>query len=367
MNELASMLESMTDWRSKGIGFALATVVGTKGSTYRGLGARQLIGATGAAVGTISGGCLDNDLTEVALQVIEAGVPRLVEFDLTADDEAIWGWGIGCNGATRVLVEPADSALELLQRLDGRRSGRALAIAHRLDGGPIGDRFFSDQPDGHSTAMADVFSRSLHDGRHTTVELSDCSYMIEVVGTVSRLVVCGAGHDVDPVLRFGRELGFHVTLTDDRHHLLVPERFPDEVELVHAQATELASVVHLDQRTYVVLMSHNYVRDLEYLRQLATTDVAYVGALGPAERLDRLITDLERDGVQFDEKWKGRLWGPAGLDVGADGPVEIAWSVMSEILAIRSGRNGGQISVRKRSEPQSSSSRTLFDGDRDSA
>ena len=340
----------MIDWEARGVPFALATVVGVRGSTYRGLAARQAVSEHSASVGTISGGCLDNDLHQVAATVIASGKPMLVEFDLTADDEAIWGWGIGCNGATEVLVEPSSSALELAERLRASLVGRRAAVIHSLDPDNLGSRRFIT-PAGDTPVvgkLTEAAQEAMREGRHRVVEIEGERSLIEVVGSPSRLLVCGAGHDADPVVRFGSELGFETVVTDDRRHLLTPERFPDGTELVHAEARELASVISLDERTYVVLMSHNYLRDLEYLRQLHGSRVPYVGALGPSERLDRLYADLASDGVMFDDVMRGRIRGPAGLDIGAEGPVEIAWSIMSEVLAVRTGSTGEPVSVVKR-------------------
>ncbi len=350
MNDLDNIVETMIDWDRRGLRFALATVVGVRGSTYRGLAARQAVSEQSASVGTISGGCLDNDLHRVAGEVIESGLPQLVEFDLTADDEAIWGWGIGCNGATEVLVEPAASALELADRLRSTQTGRRSAIIHSLAPDSLGSRRLlatsGDTP--VVGRLAEEAQQAIHEGRHRVVEVEGERSLIEVVGSPPRLLVCGAGHDADPVVRLGAELGFETIVTDDRRHLLTPERFPDGTEMVHAEARELSSVIGLDDRTYVILMSHNYVRDLEYLRQLHGSDVAYVGALGPVERLDRLYDDLAEDGVVFDAEMKMRIRGPAGLDIGAEGPVEIAWSILSEVLAVRTGRSGRPLSVTKR-------------------
>lgn len=340
----------MIDWEARGVPFALATVVGVRGSTYRGLAARQAVSEHSASVGTISGGCLDNDLHQVAATVIETGVPRLVEFDLTADDEAIWGWGIGCNGATEVLVEPSGMALELAERLRASQLGRRSAIIHSLDPESLGARRFVT-PAGDAPVvgkLTEAAQEAMREGRHRVVEVEGERSLIEVVGSPSRLLVCGAGHDADPVVRFGTELGFETIVTDDRRHLLTAERFPDGTELVHAEARELSSVITLDERTYVILMSHNYLRDLEYLRQLHGSAVAYIGALGPSERLDRLYADLAQEGVVFDEDMRRRIRGPAGLDIGAEGPIEIAWSIMSEILAMRTGATGAPVSVVKR-------------------
>ena len=350
VTELDGILETMIDWDSRGVPFALATVVGVRGSTYRGLAARQAVSEHSASVGTISGGCLDNDLHQVAATVISTGEPMLVEFDLTADDEAIWGWGIGCNGATEVLVEPSSSALELAERLRASHLGRRSAIIHSLDPDSLGTRRFIT-PTGDTPVvgrLTEAAQEAMREGRHRVVDVEGERSLIEVVGSPSRLLVCGAGHDADPVVRYGRELGFETIVTDDRRHLLTAERFPHGSELVHAEARELSSVIPLDERTYVVLMSHNYLRDLEYLRQLHGSRVPYIGALGPSERLDRLYSDLATEGVLFDDDMKQRIHGPAGLDIGAEGPVEIAWSIISEILAVRTGATGEPVSVVKR-------------------
>src|SRR5437762_10371159 len=112
MSELQDVLRAIEEGRARGERMALATVVGVKGSTYRREGARLLVPAQGRPVGTISGGCLEGEVREVAADVMRQGRPRLLHFDLTADDEAVWGWGLGCNGVVDVFVEPADGAFE---------------------------------------------------------------------------------------------------------------------------------------------------------------------------------------------------------------------------------------------------------------
>lgn len=350
MSELDSILESIHEWSERGTDFALATVIGVRGSTYRGLAARQLVAADGAGVGTVSGGCLDQDLHAVAERVMASGIPEVVEFDLTADDEAIWGWGIGCNGATELLVEPRDSAVQLAAHIaDIRAQQRPTVIVHDL-GEPATARAFvsaarvdGDLPGGVTRAARSALQEGWHrihreDGRHI---------LLEVVGAPSRLVVCGAGHDAAPVVRFGSELGFEVTVVDDRRQFLTEDRFPDAAHLVHAQPTDLARVIETDQRTYVILMSHNYLRDLDYLHALIGTEVAYIGTLGPGARLERLLADLADRGVEVDPSDLAKLHGPAGLDVGAEGPVEIAWAILAELLAVRRHKAAGFLRARK--------------------
>jgi xanthine dehydrogenase accessory factor len=356
MVELDRILESIHEWHQRGIDFALATVIGVRGSTYRGLAARQLVAADGSGVGTVSGGCLDQDLTAVALRVMETGQVAEVEFDLTADDEAIWGWGIGCNGATRLLVEPASSAIDLADRVaDIRAQQRPTVIVHSLRPDSLGERGYVSAARHGGDLSASVIQAAraaLDEGWHRLFDAGGGeSVLLEVVGAPSRLIVCGAGHDAVPVVRYGAELGFEVSVVDDRRQFLTEDRFPEAAHLICAQPADLRSVVETDHRTYVVLMSHNYLRDRDYLRSILGTEVAYIGALGPGARLERLLSDLADDGVEASEFDLAKLYGPAGLDVGAEGPNEIAWTIMAEILAVRRHKTGG--SLRKRKGPKS--------------
>jgi xanthine dehydrogenase accessory factor len=349
MAELDRIRETIMDWNGRGISFALATVVGVRGSTYRGLAARQLVAADGASVGTVSGGCLDSDLKAIAAGVIESGLSEVVEFDLTADDEAVWGWGIGCNGATRLLVEPASTAVHLATVLGELRSSqRPAAVVHLLSGSAAGTRAIvtHSSVDGDiSPEFAGVAREALIDSRHRLVREQGFEALVEVIGSPSRLVVCGAGHDAVPLVRYGAELGFEVIVVDDRRPFLTAERFPEASALVHCEPRDLGAAVDLDQRAHVVLMSHNYLRDLDYLRALLGTDVSYVGALGPGERLQRLLADLGEGGV--DERSLSVLYGPAGLDIGAEGPTEIALAIVSEIVAVRREKQAGHLRDRK--------------------
>lgn len=341
--ELDRILGAAREWTDRGSAFALATVVGVRGSTYRGLAARQLIGADGTDVGTVSGGCLDEDLRRVALEVIEEGRPRVVEFDLTADDEAVWGWGIGCNGATEVLVEPGESVIEMIDALGEHR--RPLVVVHHL-GGRAGERDYlvPAPPDG---SFADPARSALADGRHRVVEVEGRRALLEVVGAPRRLIVCGAGHDATPLVRLALELGLHPVVVDDRRPFLTVERFGESVSLVHAAPPELGAAVDLDPSVSIVIMSHNYLRDLDYLGAAVGHGVPYIGVLGPGERLRRLLDDLRERGLELSSADLAAIHGPAGLDIGAEGPIEIAWAILAELTAVRRDRGGGFLRDRK--------------------
>lgn len=342
MNELDRALVTAEDWHARGIVFALATVVGVRGSTYRGLGARQLVAADGTSIGTVSGGCLDSDLLAAAAQVMEAGAPRIIEFDLTADDEAVWGWGIGCNGATELVVEPAASVMDLVVGL--RKADRPLVVVHHLGDG-IGQRTLV--PPATAGPYAEVAERALEEGWNRVTEIDGHRVMVEVLGAPRRLIICGAGHDAAPLVRLGAELGYEPLLVDDRRPFLSVERFPEAAQLVHVAPGELASAVDLAASDSVVIMSHNYLRDLDYLEAALGHGVPYIGVLGPGERLSRLLADLAARGIEPSPQDLEALHGPAGLDIGAEGPTEIAWAVLAEIMAVRRRAKAGFLRRRK--------------------
>src|SRR6266540_4308890 len=235
MSELQDVLRAIEDGRNRGDRMALATIVGVKGSTYRREGARLLVPENGKPVGTISGGCLEGDVREAAREVMEHGVPRLMHFDLTADDEVVWGWGLGCNGVIDVFVEPAEGAFETagaVRRAVEER--RLLALATLIETGDVkgltpGARVLIN-PDGSSEGGLgdeDIEERvtraaleALEEERSRTIELAQgVRAFVEVLAPALRLLVCGAGHDAIALVRSAGGLGWRVEVVDDRDEI----------------------------------------------------------------------------------------------------------------------------------------------------
>ena len=175
--------------RPAGEPMALATVVATRGSTYRRAGARLLIPPEGEPIGNISGGCLEGDVARIGREVIAVGEPRLVEFDMTADDDAVWGYGLGCNGAIELFVEPTVGALESVGAL---RSGQGACLVIPLSGPDLGVHRL--ETDGAAAA-------ALRDGWPRVEEVDGERVYFEPLLPPLRLLVCGAGHDAIPLVR----------------------------------------------------------------------------------------------------------------------------------------------------------------------
>jgi len=355
VNETEQVLRALDE---HGADAALVTIVGVKGSTYRREGAKLVVPPDGEPIGNISGGCLEGEVTEAAREVLSSGQPRTVTYDLTADDEVVWGWGLGCNGIVEVFIEPAEQASRFAAAMRrARAEERSLALVTVIDGDRAGARM-SVSPDGSSDGSLgseelDETARSaalaaLEQSRSHIVEVPDRAF-IEVIEPPLHLVVCGAGHDAIPLVEFGSRLGWKVEVLDDRKGFLTPERFPAAAALTFTEPEDAAAAVRIDRRTHIVVMSHNFLRDRDYLRAFLGSDAAYIGMLGPKQRLGKLLDELRSDGVEPSDAHLANVHGPAGLDIGADGPEEIAWAIVSEILAVR--RSSGAGFLRDRSGP----------------
>ncbi len=366
MSEIAEVLAAIESLHERGEKMALATIVSVRGSTYRRPGARLLVPETGDLVGNISGGCLEGDVADVAKVVMVDGQPRIASFDLTADDEAVWGWGLGCNGAIDVFVEPADKAAEVARALrTALEEERPISMVTVLDssvpGVEQGSRLLV-RPDGGTEgglgeAGADAeavrIARELLELERSEVRTlqvgpGEVRVFIEVLEPPLRLLVCGAGHDVIPLVRTAAHLGWRVIVADERPAFLNHERFPGAAGFVHVRRPDqITAEAGVDDRTFVVVMTHRYLTDKEYIRSLLSSPAPYLGLLGPRARTERLLRELAEEGVPASEGDRGRIHAPAGLDLGGEGPEEIAEAIVAEIVAVRRGRPAGFLKDRQ--------------------
>jgi xanthine/CO dehydrogenase XdhC/CoxF family maturation factor len=363
VSEIGDVLAAIEALSAKGERMALATIVAVRGSTYRRPGARLLVPEEGTPVGNISGGCLEGDVTDMARVVMEEGRARLAGWDLTADDDAVWGLGLGCNGAIEVFIEPADKAAEVAGALRAALAEeRPISLVTVLESDrpavEPGARLVV-RPDGGSdgtlgdpdvdVAAVEAAGVLLADERSEVRALAGgVRAFIEVLDPPLRLVVCGAGHDAIPLVRAASVLGWNVVVVDDRPAFLSPERFPEASDFVAVDdPAAAAKAAAVDERTFAVVMTHNFLRDKEYVRSLLGSPAAYIGMLGPGARTERLLMELRDEGVRIDDDERDRIHGPAGLDVGGEGPEEIAQAILAEIVAVKRGRSGGFLKDRR--------------------
>ena len=363
MSSLIAITESLRRAAADDDTVVLATVVRVIGSSYGGVGARMLIRVDGTTVGLVSGGCLESDLCAHALEVHATATARVVSYDTRADDDAVWGLGLGCNGLIDVLLQPlsppqATAVADLLATALAADQPAVLATVSQspLPGtGPavgaqalfIAGRTVSvgDWADGAvlASAAGRVEEARLAGRRGLVHEAGSTQIAFEVVAPAIQLVVCGSGPDAAPVCRLATNLGWSVTLVD---HRPVTEahaaRFPGACMVECAEPSTLAQVVSLTKRTAAVVMSHHFARDADYVKTLIEAGVPYVGVLGPRARTERMLAELAARGEEI--PWGANaLFGPVGLDVGGDGPEAIALAIVSEVSAVMQGRAPGHL------------------------
>jgi xanthine dehydrogenase accessory factor len=326
-------------WKSPLAG-ALATVVSTAGSTYRKPGARMLIFVDGSYLGLLSGGCLEADLKLHAQEVIEHARTRAVEYDMRGPDDILFGIGAGCEGAMRVLIEPAHAegpaaaALESAGRTLRAGEPTCLIAVHETTELPLGTYSLGSLPayleDAGRQVLAERASRELDVERGA----SRLRAFVQFLAPPPHLLVCGAGPDARPVVSAAHALGWRVTVTDHRPAYADAEQFPG-ARVVRADARALLEAVDVDRCHAAVVMSHHLASDVVYLRALARAGRPdYIGLLGPAARRRRIAEELG----PLAHALQPRLRGPVGIDIGAVVPEAIALAIVSEVHAWLAGR-----------------------------
>jgi xanthine/CO dehydrogenase XdhC/CoxF family maturation factor len=336
----------------------LATVVRITGSSYGGVGTRMIIRQNAPPIGIVSGGCLEADLAEHAKQVHLSHIPKVVTYDTRADDDAAWGLGLGCNGLIDVLLEPltptdAHQLADLLMRaLDSDSASVVATIIESDNPASVGAHALFFDGTSHLTGWnsEDLIEQIRTDSEEAFSEsrrgmirsYGAITVAFEVVTPSIHLVICGSGPDVVPLVRFASELGWNLTVID--HRPIIDEhkeRFPGAHPVECSEPKDLAKAANISNHTAAVVMSHNYARDLDYVRALLASDAAYIGILGPRARTERMLADMASAGETVTRG--ERIHSPVGVDIGGDGPDSIALSIIAEVSTVIYRRSGGHL------------------------
>lgn len=335
---------------------ALATVVRVEGSSYRRTGARMLVLDDGTYLGGISGGCLEGDALRKALKAIQQNKPSIVTYDTTQEDDHQVGVGLGCNGIidvlyTPLLAENASNPLQILRSLTGIREPVILVTITNSDTHPEAlaqtilyqnDRQLLD-----AFALPSIAPSVLNDLHLCMDEGRSASKLYEESGTTRvfieritpaiRLLMYGSHYDMHPLARLAHELGWETTAITNRSKA-AKELFN------HAQVIDRSGEDRISTDAYsaAVLMNHDLATDGRQLKLLLDTDIPYIGLLGPRKRSLRLMEMLgSPTGAE------SRIFAPAGLDIGALSPEEIALSIAAEIQSCFAGRQGSSLRLKQ--------------------
>ncbi len=368
MKETRSIIAAFKASQLTGKKAALVTLVHVEGSSYRRPGARMLVTDDGEMTGAISGGCLEGDALRKALLVLSQQQSRLVTYDTSDEDDATIGVQLGCAGIIQVLMEPIQADVEgnpvaLLEKASSKRQSFVLVTGFSLNDkkrAQTGTCLVVEQngtisgnlPDEllRSAILEDVsiaFTQKKSAFRTYETNGNRITAFIEFVPPAISLVIVGAGNDVMPVAAIADTLGWDCRVIDGRPALAKQERFLTACQVIVTRPEHALAQIAIDDHTVFVLMTHNYNYDLAMLKALIQTDINYIGILGPRKKLERMLNDLALAGITPTEIQLGKLYGPVGLDIGAETAEEIALSVISEIKAVFAGKDGQSLRNRQ--------------------
>jgi xanthine dehydrogenase accessory factor len=311
VNEITAILQHLQSDASYPA--SLATLVRVEGSSYRRAGARLLLDHAGRRLGSISGGCLEEDLlVRLRARTSKVSAPELVMYDTTAENDLVWGVGLGCHGVVHIVLESLPA-----------RPGWVAAAGERLSRREPAEVWVDDQ---QGTHLPPIEAPARPAG------------FVDVLQPPLALVVCGAGDDAQPLVRLSKTLGWTVQVVDPRAAFATRDRFPEADRVTCCAAEAVAEVVPTDDRTAAVIMTHHYRFDLPMLGALRPLGLAYLGLLGPRRRAERLLTELAPTASRSGDLPTG-FHAPVGLDLGGDGPEAVALAILAEIQAKFAGRD----------------------------
>lgn len=316
-HELKYILKTAYSWQEKGIKSVLASVVDLEGSSYRRPGVRMLISESGQAIGAVSGGCVEKDVHFQARSVFIDGKPKMMTYDGRLR--------LGCEGIIYILIEPFNPET-------GLEASFKTAIENRK---------FIDVKSYYQKEVG------IFDGIGTMIQLQENSFFISKGNTINQSLPCfvqnlpplfqlfifGAEHDAVQLSKAASNLGWDVTVYASADEQKSIEYFTGASKFLKPLYEDIDGS-KIDNQTAVVLMTHSFNKDVQYLLALKNTYPAYFGLLGPSHRKERLINQFLEFVPDIDYEFIDQLKGPAGIDLGAETASEIALSILSEILSV---------------------------------
>ena len=350
MDELFTDLEKLAKVEKR---VAMATLVGTRGTSPKREGAKMWVGEEGRILGSVTiGGCVDARVIADAETALATSQPRLLQVDL--DNEDAWEMGLSCAGSLDVLIEPFDLTTPNNTLVETYRAvrfaveqGKTVAIVTPLKGGAQRLLVFEDEHTVSDDEVRNVAFDFIRKRKSATVSIGDppVDVFFEIHGPPPTLIVFGAGHVSMPLISLAHDLGLKTIVVDGRPRFATRERFPDVDELLIGIPSEIAATLAYTSSTFVVLTAHDYKYDLPVLKVVLPARPAYVGLLG-SKRRGKAIREFLKDGG-MDESLLDQLHVPTGLDIGAGTAPEIALSILAEAVAIKSGKQAAFLKDRK--------------------
>jgi len=343
---MREILQPIQDWFDQGKQVALATVVEVYGSAPRGLGAKMAVNQDSLMAGSVSGGCVEGAVVAEALKVIKTGKPKLLHYGVT-QDQAI-SVGLACGGTIEIWVEKLSK--EAFDRMQNDLSNDQLAILVTIMSGMYAGEQIYAYPDGKKIGyfaepetietikdhLPGLFMRQHSQRMRLRTSTEEVDVFFDVIAPSPKLLIVGAVHIAIPLVQYAKILGFHTIVLDPRKAFGNRERFPHADELVQEWPEEYLQRYPWDLGTYLVVVSHDDKLDVPALAIGCQKETRYIGALGSKKTFANHVRDLKAVGISDEQI--ARIHSPIGVDIGARGPEEIALAIITEMIAVRNGK-----------------------------
>jgi len=351
------ILDPITQWWDANETFGLATVVQTFSSAPREPGAAMAVSAAGEVVGSVSGGCVEGAVYELAAEVTASGQPVLRRYGISDNDA--FAVGLTCGGIIDIFVEPASQERfkALNEIAEAVRTGTPVAVATIIEGpGEIGFRriiWEGERSDG-TLGAGDRLDQAVDDdargmlaqgltgvrryGPDGERRRDELAVFVQSFAPAPRMLVFGAIDFAAAVAKAGKFLGYRVTVCDARPVFATASRFPDADEVITDWPHRYLSGITTDERTVICVLTHDPKFDVPLLEVALRLPAAYIGAMGSRRTHEDRLARLREAGMTDAEL--ARLRSPIGLDLGARTPEETAIAIAAELIQLRWGGTG---------------------------
>ncbi|GHA48153.1 xanthine dehydrogenase [Salinimicrobium marinum] len=319
-HEFKKIIESGVRNREKGIKSVLATVVALDGSSYRKPGVRMLLGEDGSMTGAVSGGCVEKEVLLQAQMVFQNNQAKMMTYD--------GRYRLGCEGILYILLEPFAVTGDLQEIFSStfreRKSFVLESFFKKEDFQSVEMGSLVHFGNGKTSAFSDVFQLK---------DLENFLVFEQEMKPPFKMIIIGSEHDAVQMCSAAALMGWEVQVIASPKDPRSIENFPGAGEVLHLTPEE-TTMLAVDEETAVILMNHNYARDLQFLLAIKDKSPVYIGLLGAVKRREQLFNELIEFHPEIDYTFLDKIHGPAGLDIGAITPQEIAVSILSEILTV---------------------------------
>lgn len=370
---MKQLYEQVQKFLEQGNSIALATIVESRGSTPREVGAKMIIEERGQILGTVGGGCGEAQVFQDALRVLQQDKPRFSCVDLTGEINE--NTATNCGGIMDVFIDsirpkqpssagiaPEQIVEAVLSAYQNRDLALLITVLESHPQAPIktGDKILIKEDgevigwSGEPSPIEPIIQTALsilktNKSKRLDVEVagSKLDVFFEVIAPPAEIIIVGAGHIAQPLSQLAKMMEFEVTIIDDRSNFASKSRFPEANQIIVGEIEEAMVNLPIGPATHIVLVTRGHQMDQAALLKVINSRAAYIGMIGSKRRVGAVFTYLKENGITQD--LIDRVYAPIGIDIGAETPDEIAVSIMAEIIKLRRhGRRGSNVDVRKR-------------------